>query len=136
MTTLEEIKQTVKNFGYPEGKLEDIFNASEFSQIPKFLFEGEQIESIVRGQLKSNPTVLGMVLGIATNKRVFFLNKKFLAGTELTEFRYKQITQINQKVAANHITIEISMLDKEDAFTTGYNEIGKKFLNTLVEHVY
>lgn len=84
MPTLEEIQEQVK--GLDGGS--KFLGGREIKELPKILWEGENVEAIVQGMYRN-----GLGILVATDRRLVFVDKG-VVGVKVEDFPYDKISSI------------------------------------------
>ena len=102
MPSLKELRTQIKSL---DGTSR-VLTRGEIKELPDILWKDESIENIVQGFYSNGKGIL-----VATNKRLVFVNKKFLSGVKVEDFPYEKISSIQY---------ETGLLDgKITIFTSG-----------------
>lgn len=85
MPTLEDVKKQISSLDGTSMLL----GRKEIKELPKILWEDEQIEQIIQGVYNNSMGIL-----VATNKRLVFVDKGIIFGLKVEDFPYDKITSI------------------------------------------
>lgn len=85
MPSLDEITVQIKSLGGTG----DLYKCREIKELPRVLWEDENIERIISGKYGEDRGII-----VATNKRLVIVVKRFFSYTRVTDFSYDKITSI------------------------------------------
>lgn len=88
MPTLEEIQLQLQQINTPK----NIKNSRSIKELPKILWESEQVKKIAQGTYTNSIGIL-----VATNERLLFIDKGLLGGLKVENFPYNKISSIQHK---------------------------------------
>lgn len=115
MPTIDNIKKQIKNL---DG-LESFLARKEIKELPKILWEDEEIVNLVQGFYNNGTGLL-----IATNRRLIFVDKGMLWGVKVEDFPYDKISSIQYETGI--------LMGEIDIFASGNRAEIKKITKAKV----
>lgn len=102
------------------------WNRPELNELPKILFDAEQIMHVVNGRYEG-----GFAMLVATDIRVLLIDKKPLFLT-LEDIRYDRITDVQLNHRLLDATLRLGSLSKDQTFT-GYNPSKMREMTSYIQ---
>lgn len=122
MVRTEDVTEQLKRIGVNF----QFFGAAELRELPNILFDGEQIEHVVRGRYEGGWAVL-----VGTDKRVLLIDKKPFYLT-IEDMRYDMIADVEFNHRMVDATIRLGTVNKTLRFTS-FNHGGLRRLTTYMQ---
>lgn len=114
----EQLRRIGANFKF--------WNRPEINELPKILFEGEEINHVVNGRYEG-----GFAILVSTNLRVILIDKKPFFLT-LEDIRYERIADVELNHRLLDATLRLGALTKDLKFT-GYNPGKMRELTSYIQ---
>lgn len=122
MVRTEDVTEQLKRIGVNF----QFFGAAELRELPNILFDGEQIEHVIRGRYEGGWAVL-----VGTDKRVLLVDKKPFYLT-IEDMRYDMIADVEFNHRMIDATIRLGTVNKTLRFTS-FNHGGLRKLTTYMQ---
>lgn len=114
----EQLRRIGANFKF--------WNKPELRELPKILFEGEEINHVVSGHYEG-----GFAILVSTNLRIILIDKKPLFLT-LEDIRYERISDVELNHRLLDATLRLGALTKNLSFT-GYNPARMRAMTLYIQ---
>ena len=122
MPSLEEVKSQIEHLGGAT----KLLGFKEIKELPKILWEDEQVEKLVQGRYGKGIGIL-----VATNKRLIFVDKGLIYGLRVEDFPYDKISSIQYETGLVYGEIKIfASGNKADI-----EHVNKKHAKNFAEYV-
>lgn len=122
MVRTEDVTEQLKRIGVNF----QFFGGAELRELPTILFDGEQIEHVIRGRYEGGWAVL-----VGTDKRVLLIDKKPFYLT-IEDMRYDMIADVEFNHRMVDATIRLGTVNKTLRFTS-FNHGGLRRLTTYMQ---
>ena len=101
-----------------------LFGRKEIKELPKILWDGEELERIAQGAYEQGQGVL-----VATNMRLLFIDKGMIAGLKVEDFPYDKINSIQGATGIIMGSIDIFSSGNKARISNVYNNQIWDFVN-------